>query len=1106
VRWATTACSPTLQADVKVREHLSVHQVITRLVFGDLSTALARFSNALLTASLVPPLLAGSIWLRPVSPDAVRLKHVFPALLPFALGPDSQSSSKRTRDRERASSRCRIWVNALFALFGWWEAGCPVSQPDIERAVARAQHTTVHRRFAYNAYQECISFCRRTALDMKVGRNFESLAALINDLNINPYSTTPTIQLKDFVSGAKPVVAARMGLPEQAAACSVVDALDEPYKSMFKDMPNTIPLHVPRLHVKPCHKVSGPEWLEVCKRLLRTGTATLIPAEDVALGPTGQPLVGGLFTVDHSKELDRLINDRRPLNAAERRLEWASLPLGAQLCQLVLEDGDLCRASGDDISKYFYQLEHLESWLPRNAAGPPLAGKHFVEFGFAADITYHLAFRTVCMGDINAVDIAQTVHICLLRRQGAAQPLDIVTHPHTVPAGDVWEFVYIDDHWVIQKYKRGQSRKSLRDDAIVSAAHAAYESAGLPRAPDKHVRHADIFTILGTEVNTHTGRCGVAEEKLLSVANAAASVLLHQRLSLKAAEKLVGAFTYPFQHRKELNAVFHNIYSWMNELKAPTGDESLAEPFSWQKLPKAVREDLLAALLVVPFAASNVRWRVSNKLSATDATPTMCGGSFTQIPTKLTRALYRFAEHRGEHARLDWSGLEVALLPTKMLEPQEWVHSIVDALSWTTSRSWPFPRIKHVNIQETIAAKAELIDRAVAEPTAERYVNLNDSRVTVGAMAKGRSSSRHLNVHLRKCISYCIGGRKKGVNLWVGTHHNSADHPTRGREQPAPQPMPEWAAPYFVVDPSTVDSFSQRIRLPLQLKNLIDPPMQHLIHCTTKGPTSFSHAQYAAIHAHASTYLAHQLHQAHFASQPQLSRVRRFREIFAGEANLTAAFRASSNWSVDAPLEAFPEGVYRPDHDIRKTSVIRSLLYEALVSRNSHWHLGVPCGSFCRLCVNLNAGTRTNSNPKGNGALAREIEGNACLSCSLRIIHALSHDPSNTWSLENPRSSFLWAMPGIKRLAHNKYTYIVDYDQCFFGLAFDDKPKERIKKPSRILTNNPGLVNLACKCTRDHTHSQVLGGVKTNRGWRSRSALAGVYPPAFCRAFCQHCW
>ena len=81
----------------------------------------------------------------------------------------------------------------------------------------------------------------------------------------------------------------------------------------------------------------------------------------------------------------------------------------------------------------------------------------------------------------------------------------------------------------------------------------------------------------------------------------------------------------------------------------------------------------------------------------------------------------------------------------------------------------------------------ELRRRLQNGPINARILNLCDSRVVVG---KGRSSSRKLNGILRSMLGYMVGGRVAVVNIWVDTHHNPADHPSRFRPMPPPGECP----------------------------------------------------------------------------------------------------------------------------------------------------------------------------------------------------------------------------------------------------------------------------------------------------------------------------
>ena len=98
---------------------------------------------------------------------------------------------------------------------------------------------------------------------------------------------------------------------------------------------------------KGCYLVPRECEKELHELLLRSGMAQLIPEEDIARGPRGELLLAGMFVVEHTRDRDRLIVDRRPANALEHRLRWARLPMGSQLGRLVVNRRQAVRGAGD---------------------------------------------------------------------------------------------------------------------------------------------------------------------------------------------------------------------------------------------------------------------------------------------------------------------------------------------------------------------------------------------------------------------------------------------------------------------------------------------------------------------------------------------------------------------------------------------------------------------------------------------------------------------------------------------------------------------------------------------------------------------------------------
>ena len=161
----------------------------------------------------------------------------------------------------------------------------------------------------------------------------------------------------------------------------------------------------------------------------------------------------------------------------------------------------------------------------------------------------------------------------------------------------------------------------------------------------------------------------------------------------------------------------------------------------------------------------------------------------------------------------------------------------------------------------------------------------------------------------------------------------------------------------------------------------------------------------------------------------------------------------------------------------------------------------MPCSSFSIL-QHSNGGTRRKTCPQGTGVLRREEIGNRILERTLILISILEKH-GNYWTLENPRSSYLWDMPGVwDRIQDSKYCVAI-MDQCSYGLKLLDKNGllGPCKKPTLFLGNIPGLACLAAKCQCSVEHVHAVGGVRTKHGWRKRSELAGHYPLKLCNAY-----
>ena len=90
------------------------------------------------------------------------------------------------------------------------------------------------------------------------------------------------------------------------------------------------------------------------------------------------------------------------------------------------------------------------------------------------------------------MDIAQAVHVQILKSSGCPLPSESLSCDDVLPGGDTLEGAYADDHLIIQKcsFKELADDAPLRDDEIIDSSVRGYERAGaecsLPKRTRKH--------------------------------------------------------------------------------------------------------------------------------------------------------------------------------------------------------------------------------------------------------------------------------------------------------------------------------------------------------------------------------------------------------------------------------------------------------------------------------------------------------------------------------------------------------------------------------------------------------------------------------------------
>ncbi len=1003
---------------------------------------------------------------------------LFPSRLPWITPPGK--SKRRGRPKEVYGVAFE-WMHQLWALMNFLDSGSPCSQAAAHASVLKASRgkwTAQHESFARTMFNKVLRFCTHPRGTMERGTS--QLQKLVERIHASSYD--PNIDLEGAMCGAMEVDPTRVSLPEIAGVLDPRDHLQGKQLAEFTKMPIDIPtLRCSSLDPPACHKVKDEDWCCLLRKLHQAKMITFIP-KNKALKEGRKIIRGGLFAVPHKEASDRLINDRRPLNARERKLGWCELPAGPMLAQLILEKTESIRASGDDLSNYFYLIKHLDEWLPRNCFGHPIKGSMLRDLGLSPNVTYMASFRVLCMGDQNGVCIAQATHEGVLKAANCLKEGQTLNYQKVFPASRTLEGLYIDDHLVFQvlEKKKLRDRGEENDMTLLHDSRERYRELGLPRSSKKAFQKEYSFKAWGTCVDSSSGRVGAPIEKLRQIEGLAVALLSGGVITKKALQKLIGLFVHPFMHRRECMCVFHHVYQYMDKM-----NEGVS-----QKMPQFIRDEIAVAVLLLPLSCSNIRWPISAQLSATDAS-SKGGGRASTITTRVfAKCLYRLGEKRGEYTRLDWSDFPIE--PPSSMEPLPEV--LVNTLmhhSWTTTQSCRFRRKEHINLLELEMLKQEVKGRIQSGNFGCRIVNLCDSRVVVGAWAKGRSSSKQLNHRLRTCLPWMLAGEVSVTNLWVDTKSNPADFPSRFR--PIPPPDNNTLTSHALVNPVELEKL-QVPRSPAEQQLLAEEAVNKMKDTVLEDPpTSVEDKVKKATKTFAKGKPADVC-----ANSDQIA----FKEVFAGKARLTDAMQRVKGVRILEPVDIKPyrKGIY--SQDILNDRFFGEMKRQAAIP-GQLWHFGLPCGSFSIL-QHSNKGTRRKSCPQGNNTLEREIIGNEILRRTCVLIDILERH-KNLWTLENPASSYAWLMPVLATLVNKPEVYEAVFHQCAYGLKLPDKYGELgpCKKHTRVVGNLPRLGELSRRCTCKEEHIHAVGGFRTREGWKRRSEIAGHYPPALCKSYAR---
>ena len=184
------------------------------------------------------------------------------------------------------------------------------------------------------------------------------------------------------------------------------------------------------------------------------------------------------------------------------------------------------------------------------------------------------------------------------------------------------------------------------------------------------------------------------------------------------------------------------------------------------------------------------------------------------IPFSARSLSYQRVGLTGEPLLSDLAHVDDCSEPRPWFEDPEWISELADSLPFRTLFKDHFKGSNHINVLET-RVYSSWIKYCAKQHRNSRIVGLLDSRVTIGASSKGRSSSYAISRILKRTLPYLLGSNLYPGGLHVYSSKNRADAPSRDREVEAPsKSKPLWLTELLEGRPHLFDLVCQSAQVP----------------------------------------------------------------------------------------------------------------------------------------------------------------------------------------------------------------------------------------------------------------------------------------------------
>ena len=845
----------------------------------------------------------------------------------------------------------------------------------------------------------------------------------------------------------------------------------------------------------------------------------LAPVSDDAVD---RGLFSGLFAVPKDMKKDRLILDARPPNMAENILHaWTSTMSSATCLRgIELAPDETLIFSGRDIRDFFYQFRVTGERSRRNVLAGRLTAED-LSFIFRRPFSSggYVGLQTMAMGDCNAVEFAQGSHVQLILDCGGAELREMMQMHQPAPRGLLSVGIVIDDLVCFEKIltsslnssglPHGRTLIDERMDRIMRK----YDQVSLPTNEKKAFDNSCESSFWGVQVDGKKGLVRSNESRTWPLILICTRVVCLGLSTTGLLRSLAGSFISVLSLRRRTLSAMNLIF---DAISASASDAQVL------RLSDELKDELFVLGTLCAMSVINLRAQTAPTLRATDASDWGMAAVSTDLPVEVAREAQRLGLSKSVWTKLlpprkAWLRHKLLLRPEEELpgeHDQYDVHPFWEALarSLDFKEEWrkAHPRSVHVNIGEL---RAHLLEesRLGTNMMSSRIAYALDSQVALGALVKGRASSKSLNNELSKSIPIVLGSDLYSSLGYWPSKLNRADGPTRDSvPDPPDSSLPWWWSELCRGETEAFDGWLAGLEHDLK-RTSEDPrdcgPPVRLATGRREGYEKFldrkkckvlavSAVREKSDEAGSSLLCREAVEILNTFGRQQVSfgeGVTGFDrpgviDLYSGRGGVgRALLRSGAPWVLSFEItRSATENVLLPEN---KEKILRLIQLGAVRCVGS----ALVCRSFSAA---VTPAVRSPRFPRGVPWMSKNMkvkvaEGNEMSDFQAEVQSEClkSERPVYFW-VENPDSSYLWRQPKFRRRYRDpdsKHVMRVDY--CRFGTPW--------RKRTRVGTNVPQLMGLRMLCKCQKPHLQLRGQHPTlKKPW---TLVAQPYPRAFCK-------